>query len=90
MSDVPRSLQQVESTIQTVVLTADVFQLFKKSFFFIFLYNLICYTNPKIIFFGAGACLDQPMKNKFDLTFCKLSIIMFPRLMQEVLNNDTK
>ena len=31
VSDVPRSLQSWVSTIQTVVLTADVFQLFKKS-----------------------------------------------------------
>ena len=30
MSDVPRSLQSRVSTIQTVVLTADVFQLFIK------------------------------------------------------------
>ena len=46
MSDVPRSLQSWVSTIHTVVLTADVFQLFIKN---IFLYPFLSRTSKYFV-----------------------------------------
>ena len=47
MSDVPRSLQSCVSTIHTVVLTADVFQLFIKSCTRSFSTDICCMLNIK-------------------------------------------
>ena len=93
VSDVSRSLQSWVSTIQTVVLTADVFQLFiKKYFFFSRIYTIssICMVGNS--HYGKGPIsrtepvLLQALRIWFKVTFTPVFFVQVPRNFDAFFN----